>query len=75
MTNEELLSQYDKSINIVFPAINDRTSEYNKRMKDRFDGKKIIKETFPDGAMVMIRESKQLGAMQAKYSGPYKILR
>ena len=61
--------------NIVFPAINDRTSEYNKNMKSRFDAKKIIKEPFPEGAMVMICESKRQGALQAKYSGPYKILR
>jgi hypothetical protein len=75
LTEEQLINRYDKITNIVFPAINDRTSEYNKHMKQRFDAKKVIKEPFPEGAMVMIRENKRQGALQAKYSGPYKILR
>ena len=73
-TKEQLLEHHEKIAKIVFPAINDRTAAYNKQMKERFDGKKIIKERFPDGTMVMIRESKRLGAMQAKYSGPFKVL-
>ena len=75
LTEEQLIDRNDKITNIVFPAINDCTSEYNQSMKKHFDGKKIIKEPFPEGAMVMIQESKCLGSMQAKYSGPYKVLR
>ena len=74
LTEEQLLDRYDQITNIVFPAINDRTSEYNKNMKSRFDAKKIIKEPFPEGTMVMIHKSKCQGALQVKYSGPYKIL-
>jgi transposase InsO family protein len=71
----DLVERYKAITQIVFPAINDRTSESNNRLKTRFDSHHIIKEAFPDGAMVMLINQHRSGSMAAKYVGPFKVLR
>ena len=59
---------------IVLPTINERTNSVNEGRKKKFDKEKTFTE-FTKGDQVMVRVRDEQGKLDAKYEGPYTIVR
>jgi hypothetical protein len=56
--------------------VRQREAEYLQRVTEDFAlTERVLKDGFPAGAFVMLKEQRQGAAFNAKYSGPYKVLR
>ena len=74
MSNEELLKRIDYMYDIVLPGISERTSIYNKTMKDQADKHRYIVD-FPVGSFVTVRKKGIRKSLSPVYEGPYEVVR
>ncbi|KAF9896104.1 hypothetical protein BX616_008124 [Lobosporangium transversale] len=73
LSEEELQNRLEYLTALVFPAIDDKSSDTQKRMVEKFNRTHKILQ-FPPGAFVMAKEELPNGKLAPKYQGPYKVV-
>ena len=76
LTEEEIMKRNEILTNLLYPSIRESTDSYNLRMIDDFAlSKKILKQGFPLGAMVMKRVDISNGKLDPVYEGPFRVVK
>ncbi|KAI1284278.1 hypothetical protein EDD11_001262, partial [Mortierella claussenii] len=71
---EELLKRLKYMTEIVFPAIQAKTRETQRKMIERFN-RTVLHNEFPDGARVMSVDPIKGDKLAPRYEGPYTVVR
>ncbi|KAG0317321.1 hypothetical protein BG000_004577 [Podila horticola] len=74
LTEEELHQRHEYFTNMVFPAVAEGSSSYQQTMAKQFNRSHKIVD-FPKGSFVMARHEESTGALEAKYEGPFMVVR
>ena len=72
--DDELSQRIETMLDIVWPALHEKTIAYNNRMKVATDDSRHIQH-FTNGSKVMIRDPSKRGKSKATFSGPFTVLR
>jgi hypothetical protein len=74
---ENWKSHMEKVQSLIYPAILDRTMVSKNKMIKALDSKRrlLTSNSFPVGAIVMLRDPLRQNKFEAKYIGPYSIVR
>ena len=73
--SEHITQRLTQMSEVVFPALNQRTEEHQRTMKNKFDAKKHRLKEFPIGAQVMTRDQHKDSKMSPVYEGPFTIVK
>jgi transposase InsO family protein len=73
-SQEELLERLEYMTKTVFPAIDTKTRETQRRMIERFN-RTVLHSEFPDGAKVMSLDPILGDKLSPRYEGPYTVVR
>ena len=73
-SHEELLKRFEYMAEIVFPAVEIRVKEYQRRKAAEFNRSVLLNE-FADGARVMAVDPIRGDKLSARYEGPYTVVR
>ena len=73
-SHEELLKRFEYMAEIVFPAVEIRVKEYQRRKAAEFNRSVLLNE-FADGARVMAVDPIRGDKLAAQYEGPYTVVR
>jgi len=74
LSQEELLERLEYMTKTVFPAIQSKTRETQRRMIERFN-RTVLHNEFPDGAKVMTLDPIKGDKLAPRYEGPYTVVR
>lgn len=74
LSQEQLLERLEYMTKIVFPAIDEKARQTQKRMIERFNAT-VLHNEFPDGAKVMTLDPIKGDKLTAVYEGPYTVVR
>jgi hypothetical protein len=77
LINEKLLARLQHMHEIVFPAIHDKITENNTKIRKYFDTKKgnVLIENIPEGTLVMTKHEILGSKLQPRLEGPFTISR
>jgi hypothetical protein len=73
-SEDELLKRLEYMTKIVFPAIQSRAQETQRRMIERFN-RTVLHSEFPDGSKVMSLDPIKGDKLAPRYEGPYTVVR
>ena len=73
-TEEDLLKRLEYMTEVVFPAIQEKTRDTQRKMIERFN-KTVLHNEFPDGARVMSLDPIKGDKLAPRYEGPYTVVR
>ncbi len=66
----------EKIVSLIYPAVNDRIKLLKSDMVQRLNKhRRLLTGTIPKGAIVMVRDPNRQNKFEAKYIGPYTVLR
>ncbi|GJJ75509.1 hypothetical protein EMPS_07867 [Entomortierella parvispora] len=74
MTHKQLCDRLAYMTEIVFPAIDKKSEETQKKMIARFNAT-VLHNEFPDGAKVMTLDPIRGNKLTPRYEGPYTVVR
>jgi predicted aspartyl protease len=74
LSHDELSERLKYMTEVVFPAIDKKSSETQAKMIARFNAS-ILHNVFPDGSKVMTLDPIQSGKLTPRYEGPYTVVR
>jgi hypothetical protein len=74
LSQEELLQRLEYMTKVVFPAIDIKSKETQRKMVERFNAT-ILHNDFPDGAKVMTLDPIKGDKLTPAYEGPYTVVR
>lgn len=74
LSEEDLQKRLDYMSNLVYPAISKKSSASQKKMVDKFNASHFIVD-FPEGSYVMVKDQESNSVFDAKYEGPFKVVR
>jgi hypothetical protein len=73
-SQEELLKRLEYMTKTVFPAIDTKTRETQRRMIERFN-RTVLHSEFPDGSKVMSLDPIMGDKLTPRYEGPYTVVK
>jgi hypothetical protein len=73
-SEDVLLERLEYMTKVVFPAIQTKTYETQRRMIERFN-RTVLHNEFPDGARVMSLDPIKGDKLSPRYEGPYTVVR
>jgi transposase InsO family protein len=74
LTRQELHDRLEYMTKVVFPAINEKSKETQRKMIERFNAT-VLYNDFPDGSKVMTLDPIKNDKLSPKYEGPYTVVR
>eukprot|EP00732_Lithocolla_globosa_P004153 Lithocolla_globosa_v1_NODE_3676_length_1609_cov_4.326255.p1 type:complete len:275 gc:universal NODE_3676_length_1609_cov_4.326255:888-64(-) len=76
MTEEQVKERLDLAMNIVVPAMEERRATANTKRNSKLDAKRLLTpQRFPTGATVWVHNHSRSKKLEARYEGPYKVVR
>ena len=73
--SSELVKRYNQAVDVIYPAVEERTKSYNSNMKMLFDKKHNVSVQFPSGSYVMVLNPTRSNKMEPFWDGPFVVLR
>ena len=74
MNSDQLLERLDYMTKVVFPAASERAKVTQQKMVDKFNAT-VLHNIFADGAIVMALDPIRGNKLDAKYEGPYTVVK
>ena len=72
---DELKRRISSAVDLVYPAVEERTKSYNAKMKSLFDRSKNVSVQFPSGSYVMVSNVTRRSKWEPEWEGPYVVIR